>query len=150
MRDAMVGSAVAILRSLKATNRVLESRSALMNKIRIATLAVLSGLVFAVTGPAASPGGVADLRLYGPVSAEFSSSRVVFHCADETKADWLMGKLLADFFWDAGDAHHEKPLSPDNQTLVFHSWEPYGVLSLLATDGTSLCWVQKTQRRSGA
>ena len=79
---------------------------------------------------AAEGGAPVDLRGYGKVAASFAPGQAVFTCEDETRADWLLGKLLADLFWDAGNAAAEKNLKVAAREVVAHAWEPYGWVAL--------------------
>ena len=68
------------------------------------------------------------LRGYGAVQAEFAPGQAIFRCTDAAHADILLGKLLADLFWDAGNAAAVHRLNVDGGTVVAHVWEPYGLL----------------------
>jgi hypothetical protein len=67
-----------------------------------------------------------DLRGYGKITASFSSGTALFECEDETHAEWLHGKLLADLFWDAGDAVQAKVVKVGAKEIPAQAWEPYG------------------------
>jgi len=69
-----------------------------------------------------------DLRMYGHITADISPQRAEFDCENSTKADWLLGKLLADLFWDAGNNHVQADSTVGNAMVVVHSWDPYGYL----------------------
>ena len=75
----------------------------------------------------------ADLRVYGPVSTRFSPNEVVFTCADAHHADILMGKLLADLFWDAGTAHQVTTVAVGRAHVQIHGWQPYGAITVAST-----------------
>ena len=67
-----------------------------------------------------------DLRGYGKVAASFARGQAFFGCEDEVHADWLLDKLLADLFWDAGNGVAEKPLKVGAKEVTARAWEPYG------------------------
>ena len=73
------------------------------------------------------PSSVA-LRGYGEVSALFAPNRAQFRCESAQKADLLLGKLLADLFWDAGATHTSKTVRLGNVSLVVHQQAGYGAL----------------------
>ncbi len=73
--------------------------------------------------------GSVALRGYGEVEAEFEQGRVVFECENEQKADILLGKLLADLFWDAGSSHVAKTVNVDTREVPIHVWPPYGAMA---------------------
>lgn len=71
------------------------------------------------------------LRGYGKVEAFFGKDEVSFICENEEKADILLGKLLSDLFWDAGEKHILKELSlPSGTRIKIHSYYPFGVLAV--------------------
>lgn len=70
----------------------------------------------------------ADLRGYGAVTARFSPNEVVFSCADARHADILLGKLLADLFWDAGAKHQKKLVSVGGARVTIHVFPPHGAI----------------------
>lgn len=78
-----------------------------------------------------------DLRGYGKVRAEFSRDWVKFTSQDAAKADILFGKLLADMFWDAGDAQVRKTVRMQGRELIIRSWPPYGAI-VAARDGNQV------------
>jgi hypothetical protein len=69
-----------------------------------------------------------DLRFYGHVSAKLAVNDSTFVCDDERKADILLGKLLADLFWDKDDSCQTKSAPVAGQSIRFYSWNPYGVV----------------------
>jgi hypothetical protein len=79
---------------------------------------------------AAEGGAPVDLRGYGKVAAAFGPGQAVFTCEDEAHAEWLLGKLRADLFWDAGDAATEKNLKVGEREVLAQAWEPYGWVAL--------------------
>ena len=79
---------------------------------------------------AAERGATVDLRGYGKVAASFSPGQALFECEDETHADRLLGKLLADLFWDAGTSATEKTIKVGAKDIVAHAWEPYGCAAI--------------------
>lgn len=94
-----------------------------------------------------TPGGIADrknantetfpgknLRGYGKVSAVFSKGRAEFVCEDGAKADMVLGKLLADIFWDAGESHVETKIKISGREIVLHQWKPYGAMVAAVAD----------------
>jgi len=72
----------------------------------------------------------ASLRAYGKVSASFGPDSAEFICENEDKADMLLGKLLADLFWDAEAEHKEKNLTVQGKLVPIHLFQPYGTLCL--------------------
>ena len=60
-----------------------------------------SFLIAATPDAGAAVSQAVNLRGYGQVTAEFAPGRCVFTASDAKHADILMGKLLADLFWDA-------------------------------------------------
>jgi hypothetical protein len=75
--------------------------------------------------------GPVDLRGYGRVTASFEPGQATFLCADETHAEWLQGKLLADLFWDAGSAAIETRWKVGEREVVARVWEPYGWITVV-------------------
>jgi hypothetical protein len=71
---------------------------------------------------------VVDLRGYGKVQASLTPQRSEFICESADKADLLLGKLLADLFWDAGADHTVTPVKLGNRDAVVHVWPPYGAM----------------------
>ena len=71
---------------------------------------------------------VVDLRGYGHVQAAITSQRSEFVCENADKADLLLGKLLADLFWDAGADHTVSTVKLGARDAVVHQWPPYGAL----------------------
>jgi hypothetical protein len=86
-------------------------------------------LALLAAGPATAADGV-DLRGYGLVTPTFTPGKAVFHCADPAHADILLGKLLADLFWDAGDDHTTHALAVGAASVTVHAWAPYGELAV--------------------
>ena len=76
----------------------------------------------------AVPSEEADLRGYGKVLANVTSNRSEFICENGSKADILMGKFLADLFWDAGKEHVEVPVNVSGRSVTVHEWKPYGAV----------------------
>lgn len=81
-----------------------------------------------------APNKTVTLRGYGEVSAVFSDGRADFFCEDGTKADMVLGKLLADLFWDAGESHVEKKIKIGGAEIILHQWQPYGVMVAAVVD----------------
>jgi len=72
-----------------------------------------------------------NLRGYGRVRASFAPNEVCFTCENERKADILLGKLLADLFWDAGDKYSQKEIRPSPEAgIKIHIYPPFGVLAV--------------------
>jgi hypothetical protein len=69
-----------------------------------------------------------DLRGYGQVTATLTPQRSEFVCASEEKADLLLGKLLADLFWDAGADHVTTTVKLGGRDALVHQWAPYGAM----------------------
>lgn len=88
-----------------------------------------------------------DLRGYGKVSADFTANRAVFECESAAKADILLGKLLADLFWDAGGDATESRLDVDGVAVKVHAWAPYGVLTI-ARIGTQVVAVGEANEQA--
>ena len=79
---------------------------------------------------AAPPGAAVDLRGYGKVSTSFGPDQTYFMCESEGKADILLGKLLADLFWDASDKHQEMTVSAQGKDVPVHWWPGYGAICI--------------------
>ena len=77
-----------------------------------------------------------DLRFYGTVTANFFPHKAVFTCVDPVHANILMGKLLADLFWDAGADHQITMVNAGKTTVRFHAWKPYGVITVARIGST--------------
>ena len=88
---------------------------------------LLAALALLAAGNASAAETV-DLRGYGPVSATITPQRSEFVCASPDKADLLLGKLLADLFWDAGPEHVTASVKLAGHDAVVHIWPPYGAL----------------------
>ncbi len=69
-----------------------------------------------------------DLRGYGRVQASITPQRSEFTCESDAKADILLGKLLADMFWDAGQDRVAKTVTIGGRDVVVHEWRPYGAV----------------------
>jgi len=54
--------------------------------------------------------------------------RTVFTCQDSAHADILLGKLLADLFWNAGQRKSELNVTIGKAAAVIHEFRPYGAL----------------------
>ncbi len=68
----------------------------------------------------------AELRGYGRVTAIFPDREsAIFHCQSAEKADILLGKMLADLFWDAGNQVTTSTLRTDGTSLTIRKWNPY-------------------------
>ena len=95
----------------------------------------------------------ADLRVYGKVKTAFSPDRAVFECGDARHADILMGKLLADLFWNAGSQVKANEIRIGGHSLMVREWPPYGAIlvvrsgnSVLALGGGSAAEVAQRAR----
>ena len=69
-----------------------------------------------------------ELRGYGKVQASIGPWRSEFTCETAAKADVLLGKLLADMFWDAGAERVTKTVAVGGHDVVVHQWPPYGAM----------------------
>ena len=87
-----------------------------------------------LAAPNAPANGAVKLRGYGRVTTRFAPNRAEFICENADKADLLLGKLLADAFWDAGEAHLQKEVKLGKATLTLHEQDGYGAL-LAARNG---------------
>ena len=95
------------------------------------TLALFAGIgmITVVLGVGSTRAAeVVDLRGYGKVQASITPQRSEFVCESAEKADILLGKLLADLFWDAGADHTVTTVKLGNRDAVVHQWPPYGAL----------------------
>ncbi len=72
----------------------------------------------------------AALRGYGQVTASFTATRAEFECETADYADRLMGKLLADAFWEAGANHIQTTARAGKVSIPLHQRAGYGVLSV--------------------
>jgi hypothetical protein len=79
-------------------------------------------------GGSARAADVVDLRGYGRVQASIAPRGSEFVCESDAKADILLGKLLADLFWDAGSDHVVKTVKVGSRDVVVHRWQPYGAV----------------------
>jgi hypothetical protein len=70
----------------------------------------------------------ANLRGYGVVSEEDLPGKSVFACQDTKHADILLGKLLADLFWNAGTALKTSTVKVGPTNAVIHEFQPYGAI----------------------
>ena len=68
------------------------------------------------------------MRGYGKVLAKFAPGRAEFVCESADKADILMGKALADMFWDSGTEHVQKTLSVGRASVIVHQQPSYGAV----------------------
>ena len=74
---------------------------------------------------------VVNLRGYGRVQATIGGGIVKFLCENPEKADILLGKLLADLFWDAKDKHLEREVSlSSGKKIKIHIYPPFGCIAL--------------------
>ncbi len=80
------------------------------------------------SGGSAPAADAIDLRGYGRVQALITPQRSEFTCESDAKADILLGKLLADMFWDAGQEHVAKTVKLGGRDVVVHEWQPYGAV----------------------
>lgn len=89
---------------------------------------IFQGCARAAETPLPGSAQTVDLRGYGKVQAEFAPGQAIFHCADAAHADIVLGKMLADLFWDAGPDATTHPLLVEGVNVTVHAWAPYGVL----------------------
>lgn len=73
------------------------------------------------------------LRGYGPVSVEAGRGKTVFTCQDTAHADILLGKLLADLFWNSGQQAKEIKADIAGVAAVIHEYQPYGAIIAFRT-----------------
>ncbi len=76
-----------------------------------------------------------NLRGYGKVKYFFQpeQSKSIFICQSNKKADILMGKLLADMFWNANNKTIQKLIKIRGKNFIIHIYPPYGAF-LIARD----------------
>ncbi len=70
----------------------------------------------------------ADLRGFGKVAADFSRHQAQFVCRSDDQANILLGKMLADLFWDHPSAKPGRPLVVMGHKILIHVWQPYGAI----------------------
>ena len=88
-----------------------------------------SGIMLTALSVGSAPAADAvDLRGYGRVQASITPGRSEFTCQSDAKADILLGKLLADMFWDAGQDRVAKTVKIGGRDVVVHAWQPYGAV----------------------
>jgi len=80
------------------------------------------------SGGSAPAADAIDLRGYGRVQASITPQRSEFTCDSDAKANILLGKLLADMFWDAGQDRVAKTVRIGERDVVVHEWPPYGAV----------------------
>lgn len=97
----------------------------LISRIRWLAMAV------ALVAPGVAAGAQVELRGYGKVVATITPTRSEFICENEAKADILMGKLLADLFWDAGTKHVQKTAQAQGRNVTIHLFPPYGAIAVM-------------------
>ena len=85
-------------------------------------------LTAVLSGSTAHAQATVDLRGYGKVQATLTPERSEFVCESADKADILLGKLLADLFWDAGAEHTVSTVQLGAHDALVHQWPPYGAL----------------------
>ncbi len=95
-------------------------------RIGIALSSVLWTMAIGLNSACARADNGVDLRGYGKVTASITPERSEFTCENNAKADILLGKLLADMFWDAGQNHVVKTVALGGRKVVVHEWQPYG------------------------
>ncbi|WP_165224206.1 hypothetical protein [Aquisphaera insulae] len=78
----------------------------------------------------AEAGEPSTLHGFGRVAAAFGPTGATFDCEDVKHADWLMGKLLADFLWDATGQVVTKRIAVDAQVVTAHAWQPFGSIAV--------------------
>jgi hypothetical protein len=75
-----------------------------------------------------------DLRGYGRVEASITPQRSEFFCESVEKADILLGKLLADLFWDAGKDHAVTSVELGGRDALVHEWAAHGAVMAARND----------------
>ena len=95
---------------------------------RFLILQLTVSLLLAGTLAPACQAETADLRGYGRVTASFGPNQAEFDCESAGKADVLLGKLLADLFWNAGSRQTAKTMHMGQRDMVVHTLAPYGEL----------------------
>ena len=94
--------------------------------VLLASLGII-GMLFSAGGARAAE--TVDLRGYGRVQASIAPWRSEFTCESAAKADILLGKLLADMFWDAGaERVDEDGGKSAAMTSWSTQWPPYGAV----------------------
>ncbi len=88
-------------------------------RISIGACAATGLLLFA--GLPARAAETVDLRGYGKVSAELTANRAAFTCENAEKADILLGKLLADLFWDKSQEDRQSVIAVHGKPVTVHS-----------------------------
>ncbi|MEI8198151.1 MAG: hypothetical protein WCI73_19840, partial [Phycisphaerae bacterium] len=74
-----------------------------------------------------------DLRGYGKVAADLTPARTVFACQSVEKADILLDKLLADWFWDKTLPVQTKAVQLDAAQVSSFSLPGYGAVIIART-----------------
>ena len=116
---------------------------------RRTALVVLAGsgiMLTALSVGSAPAADAVDLRGYGRVQASITPGRSEFTCESDAKADILLGKLLADMFWDAGQDHVAKTVKIGGRDVVVHAWQPYGAVIAGRLKNRVLVWAARTSR----
>ena len=93
-----------------------------------ALLAAVGMAAALLAGAAVYAAPTVDLRGYGKVQATITPERSEFVCESAEKADLLLGKLLADLFWDAGGEHTVSTVKLGGRDALVHIWPPYGAM----------------------
>src|ERR1700722_14375398 len=93
--------------------------------------AALLAMAAVLLVPCSVAGKQVELRGYGKVEASKTPERSEFTCQSEGKADILLGKLLADMFWDAGTTHREKTIKVQGKDVIVHVFPPYGAIAVM-------------------
>ncbi|MEJ0095208.1 MAG: hypothetical protein WDN46_17935 [Methylocella sp.] len=90
-----------------------------------------------VAGPRVHAAETVELRGYGKVSAELTANRGVFTCESAEKADVLLGKLLADLFWDKSLNDVQSSVVVGPNSLTVHSLAGQGA-AVIARAGNAV------------
>lgn len=102
-------------------------------------------MLFCALGPARAAETV-ELRGYGKVSADLTKNRAVFVCENAEKADILLGKLLADLFWDGTLGHVQKTIAIKGTSLDLHSLPGQGA-AVIARAGATVVVIGGSDER---
>ena len=103
-------------------------------RVRPAAASLLIG--FSLASAQASPETpqspqTVELRGYGKVTAEFSTGRALFQCADAAHADILQGKLLADLLWDTSpQSKSGTEIEAKGRKLLVHEIPQRGAIAI--------------------
>lgn len=79
----------------------------------------------------------AELRGYGRVTADVRPDRAAFTCQSDEKADVLLGKMLADLFWNRSADHTRVDITVRGKTYSAHALSGQGT-ALIARVGSQV------------